>query len=307
MSTTDRRRLIVTGATGKQGGAVISALLTKPSQPFEIYAVTRNKESEPAKSLASKPNVKVVQGDFDNPKAIFSQIQNPWGLFSVTTLQVGKKNAAEIEEQQGKAMNTAAFEAGITHVVYTSVDRGPDSDNTETPIPHFRAKKHVEDDIRQKAAKNNGTTWTLIRPVAFMDNIGKDFFGKVFVTMWRQNGLDTPLQLVSTKDIGRVAAEALLHADEVEYKNKAISLAGDSITPRQAAKIFRESTDQEPPSTFGILGSLTKMMMKDEVGTMFEWFKSTGYAADLQSLRSSYPFLKDFKAWVETESAWKKA
>lgn len=166
-------------------------------------------------------------------------------------------------------MNAAAFEAGIKHLVYTSVDRGLDSDNTETPIPHFRAKKHVEDDIKEKAAKNTGTTWTSIRPVAFMDNIGRDFFGKVFVAMWRQNGLDTPLQLVSTKDIGRVAAEAFLHADEEVYKNNSVSLAGDSITPRQAAKAFKEATGLEMPSTYGVFGSLLKMMMKDEVGPMF--------------------------------------
>lgn len=306
MSSSDRRNLIITGATGKQGGAVIEALLAKPSQPFEIYAVTRNKESNTAKLLASKPNVQVVQGDFDNPKGILSQVPSPWGLFSVTTIQPGKRNAAGIEEQQGKAMNTAAIETGIKHIVYTSVDRGADSDNTETPIPHFQSKKHVEDDIKEKASKS-GTTWTFIRPVAFMDNLSNDFFGKAFVTMWRQNGLDTPLQLVSTKDIGRVAAEAFIHADEERYKNKAISLAGESITPREAAKIFKESTGQDMPSTFGVVGSLLKIMMKDEVGTMFAWFKSTGYAADVQSLRKSYPFLKDFKSWVEAESAWKKS
>jgi nucleoside-diphosphate-sugar epimerase len=77
------RRIVVTGATGKQGGALIKALLEKSPQPFEIYAVTRNTTSGGAKALASK-GVKLVQGDFDGPEQIFKQVEKPWGLFSVT-------------------------------------------------------------------------------------------------------------------------------------------------------------------------------------------------------------------------------
>ncbi|KAK3065054.1 hypothetical protein LTR53_018297, partial [Teratosphaeriaceae sp. CCFEE 6253] len=106
MATT--RKLLVTGATGKQGGALIRALLSKPSQPFEIYALTRNKTSGTAQALASKPNVHVIQGDFSDPTAIFKQVEKPWGLFSVTM----PMNATK-EEAQGKAMTKAAFEAGI--------------------------------------------------------------------------------------------------------------------------------------------------------------------------------------------------
>lgn len=300
----DRRAIVVTGATGKQGGALIEALLAKPSQPFNIYAVTRNKESNSAKSLASKPNVHVVEGHFDDPAAIFAQVEKPWGLFSVTTPELGKKNAAVIEEQQGKAMNTAAMAAGVQHVVYTSVDRGVD-ENIETPVPHFRSKKHIEDDLKTQAA-SKGAVWTILRTVAFMDNMTNDFMGRVFVAMWRQVGMDTPLQLLSSKDIGRVVAEIFLHAEDDEYRNKAISLAGDSITPRQAEQAFKDATGQEMPAAFGIFGYLAKAMMSDELGTMFRWFKEVGFAADVGGLKRKYPFLKDFKSWVETESAWRK-
>lgn len=75
------RRLVVTGATGKQGGALISALLERSTQPFEIYAITRNAASKSARALASKPNVHVVEGDFDNAGAIFEQVEKPWGRY----------------------------------------------------------------------------------------------------------------------------------------------------------------------------------------------------------------------------------
>ncbi len=83
------RQLVVTGATGKQGGGLIAALLEKSSQPFELYAVTRNPSSGGAKALASK-GVKVIQGDFDNAEQIFKQVEKPWGLFSVTMPLGGK-------------------------------------------------------------------------------------------------------------------------------------------------------------------------------------------------------------------------
>ena len=61
------RRLVVTGATGKQGGALINALLAQSTPQFEIYALTRDKNSAKAQSLSRQPNVRVIQGDFDHP------------------------------------------------------------------------------------------------------------------------------------------------------------------------------------------------------------------------------------------------
>lgn len=184
--STPSRRLIVTGATGKQGGALIEALLAHSSQPFEIYAVTRNKNSAGAQRLASKPKVHVIQGNFSNPSSIFKQVESPWGLFSVTT-PMGR-GGAKTEEAQGKAMTTAALNAHVKHIVYTSVDRGANSDTDPTNIPHFASKKNVEDDIKERTYPNEETTWTFLRPVAFMDNLSNDFLGKMFVVVWRQNG-----------------------------------------------------------------------------------------------------------------------
>jgi uncharacterized protein YbjT (DUF2867 family) len=293
----------VTGATGKQGGALIDALVAQESQPFDIYAVTRDTYSDAAKKLEVKPNVRVIEGNFDDPDAIFEQADNLWGVFIVTT-PMGKGGAVK-EEEQGKAMVKAALKAGVKHIVYTSVDRGSKSDTDPTNIPHFISKKNVEDDIKAKT-EGTETSWTLLRPVAFMDNLTNDFMGKVFVTMWNQMGMDTKLQLVGTKDIGRVAAQAFLHASEADYKNKAISLAGDDLSPTEAAKVFKEATGQDIPYTYGLVGTAVKWMMGDEVGKMFAWFKSTGYHADVEGLRKKYPFMKSFGQWLEEESAWRK-
>ena len=300
------RRIVVTGATGKQGGALISALSCKTSQPFEIKALTRNKASESAQKLARKDNVSVVEGDFNNVDAIFKQIEKPlWGIFIVTNPLKG----ARLEEDQGLALVKAAFEANVKHIVFTSTERGGQvkSDNNTTDIPHFISKYNIEQDILHRAKQSNGAvSWTFLRPVAFFENLTPAFFGKGFVSMWRLNGLDRKLQMISTTDIGKVAADAFLNAGSPDYHNKAISLAGDEISPNEAASIFKEEIGKEIPSTFAFLGWGLRTLLKEQLGMMFDWFKSDGFRVDLPALKQRYPFMTDFRTWLQTESSWKQ-
>ena len=298
------RNLVVTGATGKQGSALISALLSKPPPLFNIYAVTRNTSSPSAQKLAKQPNVKVIQGDFDDAQAIFRQIDAPWGLFAMTNQMVGE----EREEQQGKALINAAVGAGVSHIVFSATDRGGDgkSDHEPTYVPHFRSKYHIEREILTRAEENKGKlTWTFLRPVAFLENIAPGIFGKGFMAMWRLNGNERPLQLISTADIGLIAADAFLNAGSDEYLNKAISLAGVEISPKDATQIFKKVTGEAIPSTWNVAGRLLKSL-KADLRLMFNWFLTDDFGADVQAVRKRYPFMRDFQGWLEQESAWQK-
>jgi uncharacterized protein YbjT (DUF2867 family) len=83
--------ILITGATGKQGGAVINALLASPqAKDFTILAVTRNAESASAKKLVDR-GVKIVKGDLNDVEAIFKEaakvVEEPvWGVFSVQVI-----------------------------------------------------------------------------------------------------------------------------------------------------------------------------------------------------------------------------
>lgn len=125
--------------------------------------------------------------------------------------------------------------------------------------------------------------------------------------MWRLNGADRPLQLISTSDVGRVAAEAFAAHDSQEYRNKAISLAGDSLNLNEAVKIFREETGLRSglPETYAWLGDAIRYAVSD-LKAMFAWFADSGFRVDVPALRQRYPHLKDFRAWVREESAWRK-
>ena len=128
-----QKTILVTGATGKQGGAVIQRLLeSEAGNAFKIIAVTRKTDSAGAKKLASKPNVSLLQGDFGDSEAIFKKAGKVWGAFSVQPM--GKE-----EEVQGKAFVDAAVNNGVEFLVYTSVDRGGKerSDKDPTNVPHL--------------------------------------------------------------------------------------------------------------------------------------------------------------------------
>lgn len=82
------RPILITGATGKQGGGVIDALLREDAD-FQILAVTRDASSSGAQKLKAKSsNIQLVEGNLDRPEEIFANAENLisqpiWGVFSV--------------------------------------------------------------------------------------------------------------------------------------------------------------------------------------------------------------------------------
>src|SRR5215217_3745854 len=144
--------ILVTGATGQQGGAVARALL---AQGQKVRVMTRNPEK--AASLA-KAGAEVVQGDLTNQAILQMALRGVHGVFAMSTpFEAGM----EAEVRQGIMLADAAKQAGITHYVYTSVG----SAHRNTRIPHFESKWKVEQHIRQI-----GLPATILRPVWFMEN-----------------------------------------------------------------------------------------------------------------------------------------
>ena len=302
--------LLITGATGKQGGSVIDALLADPTAEttFVIAAVTRNPTSKGAQALAARsPAIKIIQGDFNDTPALFrtaSEITKApvWGVFSVQ-VPMGKGQSHETEERYGKAMVDESLKQGVKQFVYTSVDRGGDEKSwtNPTPVPHFISKHNVELYLRQQAASKMG--WTILRPVAFMDNIVPGFQTKVFMAAWHSALQEKPLQLIATADIGWFAAQAFLHPDDAKYKNKAVGLAGDELSFSQLDAVFKKTTGNGVPVTFGVLGKALLWGVA-EMGSMMKWFKTDGYGADVRNLRTVHPGLMNFETWMQKKSAF---
>lgn len=292
---------LITGATGKQGGAAINALLSAVgSSDITILALTRNLESPAAEKLAKKSDkIKLLQGDLNDCPAIFEAAPQPIKrVFCVTIPNIGFGNAGANEEEQGTALIDASIKHGVEHFVFTSVDRhGKDSDNDPTNIPHFISKANIEKHLKEKSAGTQ-MTWTILRPVAFMENFAPGLAGKIFPTAWCASlSPTTKLQLVATADIGYFAAQALLNPKE--YNGRAISIAGDELTFEEANEIFESRLGKNIPRTFNFVGSTLLWAIKD-VGLMFTWFNDKGYAADINALKKEHPGLQSFGDWLKT-------
>src|SRR5687768_16980235 len=107
----DKKTVLITGATGKQGGAVLRELAGKD---FARRAMTRKPDSEAARALA-KSGVEVVAGNLDDAASLQRALKGAWGVFAV---QNTREAGVEGEEEQGKRLATVAKEAGVQHFVY---------------------------------------------------------------------------------------------------------------------------------------------------------------------------------------------
>ncbi|KAJ5711355.1 hypothetical protein N7488_005511 [Penicillium malachiteum] len=296
--------VLITGATGTQGSSIIRNLVAKQS-PLEILAVTRNAGSSSAQKLKElSSNIKLVEGNLNDPAAIFQNAREVtksaiWGVYSV---QVAIGNSSS-EEKQGKALIDESLKQNVQYFVYSSVDRGGDASyDTPTNIPHFINKYNIEHHLVEKS-KNTNMKWFILRPSAFYDNLAPGFFGKVFATSFKMALKGKPLQMVGAEDIGFFGAEAFMHPEQ--YQNNGLSLAGDELTYDQFAQIFEQKTGQPIPLTYRILCSVFMASMKD-MGYMFKWFHDSGYKGNIPELKKINPDLKDFGTWLEQDSGFAK-
>ena len=147
-------------------------------------------------------------------------------------------------------------------------------------------------------------TYTILRPVAFMENLTPNFPGRIFAAMWHSMG-NKPLQLVATKDIGIFAAQAFAASATNQFQNNAISLAGDDLTQAQANEVFWKALGRPMPRSYGFMASFLQWMIP-EVGIMVRWFVNHGYGGDLEQCRSLNKDMLNFESWLREESGFKR-
>jgi uncharacterized protein YbjT (DUF2867 family) len=295
------RTVLVTGATGKQGGATIRALL---QTDFEILALTRDATSASAQKLtALSPNVKLLQGDLKSVAAIFEEARNLsrnsiWGIFSV---QPTNKRDPSVEEVQGKNLIDAAVFNNVQHFVYTSVDRGgAQSASNPTNVPIWITKHRIEQHLRIKA-KSSGMRYTILRPTSFMELLSDDVPGRMFATMWKNHFDNQRMHLIAVRDIGHFAAQAFLHWDQ--YMGVEMTLTGDELTFAEADAVFQDRFGKSLPTANSLLVSVY-MRVSKSARTIFDFIKERPADLGIEECRKIHPGLTDWKTWVGEESAF---
>ncbi|CRG91607.1 hypothetical protein PISL3812_08657 [Talaromyces islandicus] len=294
------KHIVVTGATGKQGRAVVQSLLKHASfnaSEHSIAVVTRDVNSRTTLSLTQEsPAVRAVQGDFKQPSSIFSALlpEKPWAAFIMTV--PGPNEVAE-----GTGLIDAAAKAGVSHIVLSTVDRGKENNgNNPSDVSHWQTKHEIEAHLRRvvEEKKNQpGTlTYTILRPVFFMDNLNPGFFGKVCGSVWRDFINKGSLKLVDSKDIGNFAAAALLDPESEAWRNAETSIVSDELTYLQANDVFREHTGQDIAVSWRWLTSVLCSLNKD-FQMMSRFLREKGYGGEAGVARSGVQ-VTSFKAWV---------
>lgn len=272
MNTTDKR-IVVTGVTGRQGGATARHLLGKG---FKVRGLTRRPDSPEARRLVSR-GVEIVEGNLDTPSTLLEAFRGCYGVFSIQSFM---EAGVEGEVRQGIAVADAAKTAGIKHLVYTSVA----SANRKTGLPHFDSKYRIEEHIRAI-----GIPYSILRPVFFAQNWAV-FCGEEILrgTLRQPLAPETSLQQISVDDIGAFAAMAFTNPER--WIGRECDLAGDELTMTELARTFTRVLGREVRYV-QVSSDDYRRVAGEEFAAMYRWFQETGYDVDIEALRKEYPQL----------------
>ena len=275
--------VVVTGSTGKQGGAVARGLLERG---HKVRAVTRDPSSSQAKSLA-KAGATVVAASLDDTAAIAKALEGATSLFAMTTPFGG---GAEAEIRQGVAAADAARAAGV-HLVFTSVG----SANRQTGIPHFDSKYEIEKHIAKI-----GVRATILAPVYFMENLS---FGKEQLAKGTYAATLPPtrtLAQVAVADIGAVAVRVL--EDAGRFTGKRFDLASDELTGNDVVATLSRVTGRSF-AYYQVPLDVIRQRMGEDGAKMYEWLDRVGYEVDRAALRREFSDVAfhDFESWAKTQ------
>jgi uncharacterized protein YbjT (DUF2867 family) len=277
--------VLITGATGKQGGATLRHLAKAGG--FKLRALTRKPDSDAAKAVAAL-GAEVVAGDLDDEASLRRALAGAWGTFAVqNTWEAG----VEKEEEQGKRLAKVAREAGVQRFVYASVG----SAHLETGIPHFDNKARVEQVVRDLGF----ASYAIIRPVFFMENLPSPWFlnGDKLTSALAP---ETKLQMIASDDIGKFGAAAFVEADK--RKNVEVDIAGDAVTMPEAAAAMSVLTGK--PVSYQRIPIEAVRQNSDDFAKMLTWFDEVGYSADINGIQASWGIRPlRLQEWVAQERA----
>ena len=277
----ERKRVLVTGATGQQGGALARLLLRRG---HHVRAMTRKPEGPVATDL-KKAGAEVVAGDLGNRSSVENAAKGVDVAFIVAT-PYEQGPAAEV--RWGKTGVEAAHAARVPYIVYSSVS---DADRN-TGIPHFDSKAEIEDHL-----KGLGTEYSIVAPVFFMENLFAPWVSAGFAQGVLAMGVlpDRKLQVISLPEIAEFTTLAV--EQPRSFRGKRINIASDEPTPTEIARRLSEITGRKLAYHALPLDEVRKQ--SEDFAKMYDWFNRVGYSVDIARLKHDYPQVhwRSFREW----------
>lgn len=292
MAGGDRRLILVTGATGAQGGSVTRHLLKRGT--FGVRALTRDPDSAKAEALR-QAGAEVVRGDLEDPAGLRAALDGCYGCYGVTNFWEHFEREAEL----GRNLVDAVAASGVEHFVFSTLPNVKQLTDGELEVPHFDIKGELED-----YARGRDIPATFVHIAFYYENFLAFFPPQKqedgsFVVGFPQG--DTPLAGVAAEDVGGVVAVIFERRDE--FLGKTLYIVGDDIPAADYATIMsrvlgRDVSYRHIPrdvfAGFGFPGA-------EDIANMFEFYRTRvpNRRADLERSRSLYAGMQGFEAWLE--------
>lgn len=281
------KTILVTGATGQQGGAVARHLL---QDGWGVRTLVRDLDKVAAKHLEEQ-GAELSKGDLFDRASLDRALEGVHGAFSVQNFWLPDVGY-EGEIRQGRLLADAAKEAGVKHFVYSSVGAA----HRGMGQKHFESKWIIEQSIEEI-----GLPHTILRPVAFMDNIN---WSRAEISNGRLPSMGVSQkkrnQLIAADDIGAVAA--IVFSNRNEYLTRTLELAGDELTEAEKAAVLTK-----------VIGRSVKLVEwqvpegyspDEEQIAAIRFFDGKAYAADIDAVRAIHPGLRNFEQFL-IDNGWK--
>lgn len=299
---TNSSPILVTGATGRQGGATARALLAD-GQP--VRALVRDPTTGAAKAVETA-GAELVVGDLMDLASLERAAQGVRAVFSVQMPPATAEGVSFDDEMtQGLNLIEAAHRAGARQLVHSSVsgvgqhrDAPGWSEGRWAPMePYFAAKQKIQDQVRTRGF----SSWTILKPAFFMENLDPAL--RFLLPHGKEGGLvtilhpETELALVAAEDIGAAAAAAFQSRER--FNEVELELASDRLTLLQIAEVLTR--------VLGVEVSAPRMTADQALaagmppmGLGHEWMNVVGQPAQPADARTLGLRPTSFEEWART-------
>jgi uncharacterized protein YbjT (DUF2867 family) len=304
----DEKIIAVAGATGAQGGGLCRAILNDGGGAFRARALTRNTGSDKAKEL-ERMGAEVVAADVDDPESLKRAFDGAHGAFCVTFFW--EHMSPEKEAVQAKNMAIAAKEAGVGHVIWSTLEdtrKWVPLDDPRMPtlmgkykVPHLDAKGEAD-----RLFTELGVPTTFLLTSFYWENLihfgmgprrGPD--GKLYITLPMG---DKKLPGIASEDIGKCAYGIFRKGRE--FIGRTVGIAGEHLSGDEMAAALTRALGVEvryrdvPPDVYRAFG----FPGADDLGNMFQFKRDFEEvfrrARDPSFARSLNPSMQTFDEWL---------
>jgi uncharacterized protein YbjT (DUF2867 family) len=307
----DKKVIAVVGATGAQGGGLVRAILADPNGGFACRAITRDPNKDQARALAGK-GADVVTADLDDVESLTKAFAGAYGAYCVTNFW--EHFSGEKEKTQAKNMAQAARTAGLTHVIWSTLEDTRQlmaPTDTRMPmlqeqyrVPHFDAKHEAN-------AYFAGLPVTYLVTSFYWDNLYAFGLGPKKgddgVYSWAFPMGNKRLAGIAAEDIGKTAYGIFKAGPQ--YIGKTVGIAGENLTLDQMSEklskglgivVKYHAVEADAYRGFGFPGA-------DEMGNMFQVYRDFEQevlgARSIGVTRSLNPSVQSFDQWLATNKS----